>query len=53
MYTGNGVTKKFPIPSGYDGSTVYLIFPTGQNIKMVQREYYFFCSNPGRSRREF
>ena len=40
MYTGNGVTKKFPIPSGYDGSTVYLIFPTGQNIKMVQDQGY-------------
>ena len=40
MYTGNGVTKKFPIPAGNDGSTVYLIFPTGQNIKMVQDQGY-------------
>ena len=40
MYTGNGVTKKFPIPVGYDGSKVYLIFPTGKSIKMVKDEGY-------------
>ena len=40
MYTGNGVTKKFPIPAGYDGSKVYLIFPTGKSIKMVKDEGY-------------
>ena len=40
MYTGNGVTKKFPIPAGYDGSEVYLIFPTGKSIKMVKDEGY-------------
>ena len=40
MYTGNGVTRKFPIPSGYDGSKVYLIFPTGKSIKMIKDEGY-------------
>ena len=40
MYTGNGVTKKFPIPAGYDGSKVYLIYPTGKSIKMVKDEGY-------------
>ena len=40
MYTGNGVTKKFPIPAGYDGSKVYLIFPTGKSIKMIKDEGY-------------
>ncbi len=40
MYTGNGVTKKFPLPDGYDGSAVYLIFPTGKSIKMLENEGY-------------
>lgn len=40
MYTGNGVTKKFPIPEGYNGAEVYLIFPTGQSIKMQQDNGY-------------
>ncbi len=40
MYTGNGVTKKFPLPEGYDGSEVYLIFPTGKSIKMMNGEGY-------------
>ena len=40
MYTGNGVTKKFPIPNGYDGSAVYLVFPTGKSIKMINGEGY-------------
>ena len=40
MYTGNGVTRKFPIPTGYDGSAVYLIFPTGKSIKMMNGEGY-------------
>ena len=40
MYTGNGVTKKFPIPAGYDGSKVYLIFPTGKSIKLEKDEGY-------------
>ncbi len=40
MYTGNGVTKKFPIPDGYDGSAVYLVFPTGKSIKMINGEGY-------------
>jgi len=40
MYTGNGVARKFPLPVGYDGSVVYLIFPTGKSIKMVKDEGY-------------
>ena len=40
MYTGNGVTRKFPLPIGYDGEVVYLIFPTGKSIKMVKDEGY-------------
>ena len=40
MYTGNGVTRKFPLPIGYDGGVVYLIFPTGKSIKMVKDEGY-------------
>mgnify|MGYP007070241478 CR=1 FL=1 len=40
MYTGNGVTRKFPLPEGYDGSAVYLIFPTGKSIKMLEGEGY-------------
>ena len=40
MYTGNGVTKKFPLLTGYDGSAVYLIFPTGKSIKMLEGEGY-------------
>ena len=40
MYTGNGVTKKFPLLNGYDGSEVYLIFPTGKSIKMIEGEGY-------------
>ena len=40
MYTGNGVTRKFPLPDGYDGSAVYLIFPTGKSIKMMNGEGY-------------
>ena len=40
MYTGNGVTKRFPLPAGYDGSEVYLIFPTGKSIKMMNGEGY-------------
>ena len=40
VYTGNGVTKKFPLPAGYDGSEVYLIFPTGRSIKMKKDEGY-------------
>ena len=40
MYTGNGVTRKFLVPAGYDGSTVYLIFPTGKSIKMTEGEGY-------------
>ena len=40
MYVGNGAAKKFPLPVGYDGSVVYLIFPTGRSIKMVKDEGY-------------
>ena len=40
MYTGNGVTRKFPLPEGYDGSAVYMIFPTGKSIKMLEGEGY-------------
>ncbi len=40
MYTGNGVTKKFPLPDGCSGDAVYLIFPTGKSIKMLKDEGY-------------
>lgn len=40
MYMGNGVTKIFPIPSGYDGSTVILKFPNGKGIQAIQGESY-------------
>ncbi len=40
MYTGNGVTKKFPLPERYTGDAVYLIFPTGKSIKMLKDEGY-------------
>ncbi len=40
MYTGNGATKKFLIPFGYDGSEVYLTFSTGRTIKMLEGEGY-------------
>lgn len=40
MYTGNGVTKKFPLPEGCSGDAVYLIFPTGKSIKMLKDEGY-------------
>lgn len=40
MYTGNGITKKFIIPAGYDGSVVVLKLPTGKNIVMKNGEGY-------------
>ncbi len=40
MYTGNGVTRKFPLPERYSGDAVYLIFPTGKSIKMLKDEWY-------------
>ena len=40
MYTGNGATKKFLIPSESDGSEVYLTFPTGRSIKILEGEGY-------------
>ena len=41
MYVGNGVTKKFPIPSGYDGSIVILKLPNGHGYKMELNEAYY------------
>ena len=54
MYAGNGVTKKFPIPDGKDGSAVFLKLPTGKTIRMTQGEgytvqdgaVYFFAAIP-------
>ena len=40
MYAGNGVTKKFPIPEGYDGSTVVFIMSNGNGYRMMQGEAY-------------
>lgn len=40
MYTGNGVTKKFPIPAGYDGQVVILTMPSGKGIKMTEGDGY-------------
>lgn len=40
MYIGNGTTKKFPIPIGYDGSVVVLRLPSGKSIKMTEGEGY-------------
>ena len=40
MYAGNGVTKRFKIPEGYDGSEVYLTFPGGKTIRMHECEGY-------------
>ena len=40
MYTGNGVTKNFPIPKGYDGAVVVLKMPGGKGILMKQGESY-------------
>ena len=41
MYIGNGVTKKFPIPSGYDGSVVILKMPNGSGYRMLQGDAYY------------
>ena len=40
MYIGNGVTKKFPLPAGYDGSVVILKIPNGKGVRMIQGEGY-------------
>ncbi|MBQ7192912.1 MAG: hypothetical protein IJR98_00900 [Synergistaceae bacterium] len=40
MYTGNGVTKNFPIPEGYDGKVVILRMPGGKGIRMAEGESY-------------
>ena len=40
MYTGNGVTKNFPIPEGYDGRVVILRMPGGKGIRMTEGESY-------------
>ncbi len=39
MYTGNGAAKKFLIPSGYNGETVYLVIGS-QYVKMTAGENY-------------
>ncbi len=41
MYVGNGVTKKFPIPNGKDGSVVILKLPNGHGYKMTLNEAYY------------
>ncbi len=40
MYIGNGVTKKFPLPAGYDGNVVILKIPNGKGVRMIQGEGY-------------
>ena len=40
MYIGNGVTKKFPLPNGYDGSIVILKMAGGSGIRMAQDVSY-------------
>lgn len=40
MYIGNGVTKKFPLPLGYDGSCVILKLPNGKGLQATQGESY-------------
>lgn len=45
MYTGNGVTKKFLLPSGYDGNTVLLKMPSGETVEMLQGESYIITDN--------
>ena len=40
MYIGNGVTKNFPLPEGYDGSVVILRIPGGKGIRMTRGEGY-------------
>lgn len=45
MYIGNGVTKKFPLPLGYDGSCVILKLPNGKGIQATQGESYTIKNN--------
>ena len=40
MYIGNGITKKFLIPQGYDGSVVVLSTDGGKGIRMAEGEAY-------------
>lgn len=45
MYTGNGVTKKFPLPEGADGSVVILKTPGGKGVRMAQGTAYSIQDN--------
>ena len=40
MYIGNGVTKRFPLPDGFDGTTVILKMPGGRGILMEHGKGY-------------
>ena len=54
MYIGNGVTKRFPLPKGNDGSVVILKFPNGKGVHVTENEgytvkngtVYFFVAPP-------
>ncbi len=41
MYVGNGITRKFLIPEGYDGSVVVLSMEGGKGIRMAEGIGYF------------
>ena len=45
MYIGNGVTKKFPLPEGYDGSVVVLKMQNGKSVRMTEGEGYIIKDN--------
>jgi hypothetical protein len=40
MYTGNGITREFPLPEGNDGSEVYLVSPAGAAVRAKQGDAY-------------
>ena len=40
MYIGNGVTKNFPIPDGYDGSIVALVSGNGKGLLATLNDDY-------------
>ena len=44
MCIGNGVTKRFPLPPGYDGNVVILKFPNGKGIQAIQGEDYVIAN---------
>lgn len=40
MYLGNGITRKFPLPDGYDGSVVFLKIAGSKGVRMTQGDGY-------------